>query len=117
MDPVPPTRSNSCSCKTRNRAICVSQLRSQMRFVKKDAFCGGRSIEDRGKLGADAAADVGDYGELFPVVSGGDAWCHGHTGRPHRAVHGWTGPERSQACLSTPFLGPAWGSGRIGAGM
>src|SRR2546426_3975205 len=25
------------------------------------------------------------------VQRGCDAWCHGHTGRPHRAVHSWTG--------------------------
>jgi hypothetical protein len=31
-----------------------------------------RSIEDRGKLGANVA-DVGDYGELCPVVNGCDA--------------------------------------------
>jgi len=62
-----------------------------MRFIEKEPFEAGESIEDRGQLGADAAADVGDYGELCPVVSGCDAWCHDHTGRPHRAARGWTG--------------------------
>ena len=39
---------------------------------KRMPFEAGEASRNRGQLGA-------------------DAWCHGHTGRPHRAVHGWTG--------------------------
>jgi len=59
-----------------------------MRFIEKDAFEAGEASRIEASSGANAGADVGDYGKLCSVVSGCDASCHGHTGRPHRAVHG-----------------------------
>jgi hypothetical protein len=43
---------------------------------------------------------------LCPIASGHDAYCHGHSGRPHRAVHYWLDVRSvlfTTECLSACF--------------
>ena len=57
-----------------------------MQFIEKDAFEAGEASRIEAQSGANAGAE-----ELCAIVSGCDGWSHGHTGRPNRAVHSWTG--------------------------
>ncbi len=53
----------------------------------------------------------------MPFVGGCDALCYGHTGRPHRAIYGWTGLTLDQYCLLLDVSVPASLAPLIGAGI